>query len=333
VKKNTVVPEIFSFRYHFCNRYSKCNYLLKYSLVPYLCILNNTTMIQRKIAYVKDSPSHRGFLGEGHLASALVDGSNFKQSDPFILLMDDRLDLPGGEPVGGPHPHAGFETVTLVLQGDEKDWKTGSMELMTAGSGIIHTEEISSRTRLRILQLWLVLPPGKRWTRPEWQLLPAESVPVLENETLKLRLYSGSSHGLVSPLRNHTPFTLAEFSLNAAAEAEQELPASYNGFVYVTEGALHVGNREIKAGQTAWFDRPSAEEETYIRFRAGAQGAHFVLYAGEPQNAAITAHGPFIGDSPEDISRLYRDYRQGRMPHLNDLPASQKTIYKAESAA
>ncbi|MBL0912118.1 MAG: pirin family protein [Bacteroidia bacterium] len=290
-------------------------------------------MIQRKIDYVKDSPAHPGFLGEGHLASALIDGSNFKQSDPFILLMDDRLDLPGGEPVGGPHPHAGFETVTLVLQGDDKEWKTGSLELMTAGSGIIHTEEISVRTRLRILQLWLVLPPEKRWIRPSWQLLPSEAVPVLENKDMKLRLYSGSSYGLVSPLQNHTPFTLAEFSLNAAAEAEQELPASYNGFVYVTEGTLYIGDREIKQGQTAWFDRPATTDVTSVRFRAGEQGAHVVLYAGEPQNAAITAHGPFIGDSPEDISRLYRDYRQGKMPHLNDLPQAQKTIYKAEKAA
>lgn len=289
-------------------------------------------MIPRKIDYVKDSPAQPGFLGEGHLASALIDGRDFKQSDPFILLMDDRLDLPGGEPVGGPHPHAGFETVTLVVQGDDKEWKTGSLELMTAGSGIIHTEEISARTRLRILQLWLVLPPEKRWIQPSWQLLPADAVPVLENAHMKLRLYSGSSHGLVSPLQNHTPFTLAEFRLNAAAEAEQELPAFYNGFVYVTEGTLYIADREVKQGQMAWLDRPAATEATFVRFRAGEQGAHFVLYAGEPQNAAIIGHGPFIGDSPEDISRLYHEYRQGKMPHLNDLPVAQKTIYKAEKA-
>lgn len=286
-------------------------------------------MIQRNIKQVRTHSMHQGFLGKGHMASALIDGSNFSQSDPFVLLMDDRLDLPGGEPVGGPHPHAGFETVTLVLQGDGKEWESGSLELMTAGSGIVHTEEITSKTHLHILQLWLILPPDKRRVRPSWQLLTTGAVPVLKNEGMELRLYSGSSNGLLSPLRNHTPFILAEFRLKPGAAAEQQLPASYNGFVYITEGTLYIGGQEVKTGQTAWFDKPDAADETFVRLEAGEQGAHFVLYAGEPQNAAITAHGPFVGDSPEDISRLYRAYRQGDMPHLNDLPAAQKTVYSS----
>ena len=123
-------------------------------------------MKQRIIEKITESPFHQGFLGEGHQASAVIDGSNFSATDPFIVLMDDRLNLPGGKPVGGPHPHAGFETVTFVLQGNGKDWKTGMLELMTAGKGIIHTEEITTKTDMRILQLWLALPPEKRWATP-----------------------------------------------------------------------------------------------------------------------------------------------------------------------
>src|SRR6218665_2997859 len=110
------------------------------------------------ITKITSSPELQGFLGEGHIASAVIDGSNFAKTDPFIMLMDDRLNLPGNKPVGGPHPHAGFETVTLVLKGDGKDWITGSFEVMTAGKGIIHTEEIAAKTNMHILQLWLVLP-------------------------------------------------------------------------------------------------------------------------------------------------------------------------------
>lgn len=69
-------------------------------------------MKQRKIERITASPLHQGFLGEGHLASAIIDGSDLTVTDPFILQMDDRLDLPGGPPVGGPHPYAGFETAT-----------------------------------------------------------------------------------------------------------------------------------------------------------------------------------------------------------------------------
>src|SRR5262245_14892796 len=106
-------------------------------------------MKQRKIERITQNPFHQGFLGQGHEASAVIDGSNFTGSDPFLILMDDRLDLPGGEPVGGPHPHAGFETVTFVVESNSNEWKAGSLELMTAGKGIVHTEEITARTRVR----------------------------------------------------------------------------------------------------------------------------------------------------------------------------------------
>src|SRR5690606_23629729 len=118
-------------------------------------------MIRRDISKITQNHWHNGFLGTGHRAMAVLEGVPYKDSDPFILFMDDSLNLPGGEPVGGAHPHAGFETLSLVLEGNEKDWKTGSFELMTAGKGIIHTEEITSEQKLRMLQVWLVLPPEK----------------------------------------------------------------------------------------------------------------------------------------------------------------------------
>src|SRR5688572_32822764 len=116
-------------------------------------------MKTRNIERIVRNPLQPGFLGRGHLAASVLSGQDFAQTDPFILLMDDQLDLPGGEPVGGPHPHAGFETVTLVLEGDpaskSKTLQTGGLEWMTAGSGIIHTEEIDSSVKMRILQLCL----------------------------------------------------------------------------------------------------------------------------------------------------------------------------------
>src|SRR5947209_3812196 len=119
-------------------------------------------MIHRKIANIVMPKPSSGFLGRGHTAVPVIGGNDFEQTDPFILLMDDQLDLPGDGTVGGAHPHAGFETVTLVLDGDSnsssKSLQTGGMEWMTAGSGIVHTEEINTKVKMRILQLWLVLP-------------------------------------------------------------------------------------------------------------------------------------------------------------------------------
>lgn len=283
-------------------------------------------MIQRKIERITASPLQPGFLGEGHFASAVVDGTDFRKTDPFMLLMDDQLNLPGGPPVGGPHPHAGFETVTLVLKGNEKEWKTGSLELMTAGKGIIHTEEITTRTEVRILQLWLVLPPEKRWTEPMLQKLLPESVPVVKTSQSKIKVYSGSSNGATSPLKSDTHFTLAEFTLESKAEVVQQIPASYNGFIYVVSGNVQVGATVVKEGEAGWFDLHETDAGSEILFKAGEQGARFVLYAGAPHHVPVVHYGPFIGDNENDIRRLYQEYRAGKMPHLNDLPESRKII-------
>lgn len=286
-------------------------------------------MIQRKISRIILPQPSQGFLGKGHTAIPVIDGQHFEHTDPFILLMDDQLDLPGDQSVGGAHPHAGFETVTLVLEGDansqSKTLQTGGLEWMTAGSGIVHTEEIDTQVKMRILQLWLVLPKEKRWAQPKWQELHLQNVPIKKDGATEIRVYSGTSLGMTAPTQNETPITIVDFKLAADYKLAQELPASYNGFIYVIEGNVEAGegNTLIEKGQVAWLEKTGQEGDSVLRLKGGANGARFVLYAGAPQGAPIVSHGPFIGDTKEDIIRLYSEYRQGKMGHVRDLPESQ----------
>jgi redox-sensitive bicupin YhaK (pirin superfamily) len=286
-------------------------------------------MKQRKIEKITSNPSHPGFLGEGHTASAVIDGTDFKETDPFIILMDYRLNLPGGPPVGGAHPHAGFETVTFVLQGDGKEWKSGTLELMTAGKGIVHTEEITQKTSVRILQMWLALPPSQRWAEPFFQQILLENVPTIKNDKSEIRVYSGSSNGLTSPLKNYTPFTLVDFQVGKNSEVTQEIPASYNGFIYVVEGDVWVSGKKVEKEHAGWLDRSGEDGDSEIIFHTEDQSARFILYAAEPHHAPIVSHGPFIGDNDDDIRRLYREFRAGQMPHVNDLPKDKRLQYQA----
>src|SRR6202022_3464252 len=114
----------------------------------------------RRIARVVDVPPLApGFIGPGHFAAQVVSPEDFAANDPFILLMDDNLEI-GERPMGEAHPDAGFETVTLVLDGAIYDRDeggvihAGEVQWITAGRGIIHGEHMAAKGRVRVLQLW-----------------------------------------------------------------------------------------------------------------------------------------------------------------------------------
>jgi redox-sensitive bicupin YhaK (pirin superfamily) len=273
-----------------------------------------------------------GFLGAGHIARALIEGE-FAETDPFILLMDDMLNKKDDLPAGGAHPHAGFETVTLLLEGELGDdthgMKAGDLEMMTAGSGIIHTETITKKTRLRILQLWLTLSKEERWIAPRIQSLPGDHVSKTSVDGLDIKLYSGSLGGISSPVKNHTPVIISDISVKANVSAKLNLPASYTTFIYVLEGTVLIGEDRKPLGQNevGWLNRFDAAGESELLISASEAGARFVLYSGEPQGDTIVSHGPFIGDTTEDISRLYREFRAGKMKHISTVADAQKLIW------
>ena len=287
--------------------------------------------IRRKLVGINTPEGQPGFLGAGHTARPVI-GGRFSESDPFIFLMDDWLDKKDNEPVGGPHPHAGFETVSLVLDGEFGDeahrMKGGDFEIMTAGSGIVHTETIEKKTKLRLLQLWLALPKKDRWATPRVQELPLEHVPALNENGVAIKLYSGSFAGLTSPIQNYSPMIVADITIDAGVSTVQQIPANYNTFLYVINGNVKVGENEklLKQDQVGWLDLHGETAQSDVELVAGENGVRFVLYAGRPTGDNIVSHGPFIADSVEDIQRLYQEYRQGKMKHISTVPQSQRIL-------
>lgn len=289
------------------------------------------TLIKRKLVHVSTPRGEPGFLGAGHVARPVIDRT-FRESDPFIMLMDDMLDKRDNDPVGGPHPHAGFETVTLILEGELGNaghtMKAGDFEMMTAGRGIIHTETIDKKAKIRILQMWLNLPKKYRDALPRVQKMPVEHVPVLSANGVTIKLYSGSLAGLTSPVRNFTPLILADVTIQAGVTTTQEIATNYNTFLYVLEGSVEIGEAKnaLKKDQVGWLDLQGGEGKSELTLTAGADGVRLILYAARPTGESIVSHGPFIADSLEEITRLYRDYREGNMKHIATVPDSQKIL-------
>ena len=282
--------------------------------------------ISRTIARViTTGPPAPGFMGPGHEAVAVVSPDAFSMNDPFILLMDDRMDL-GDRVAGGAHPHAGIETVTLVIEGAVRDHDEGVLHAgdavwMTAGRGIIHNEESRTQGRTRILQLWVTLPKRDRWTAPGFQEIRLDSLPVRREGGAEVRLYSGRSGSEQSPTRNHVPVTLADITLPPGTVIDQELPATDNGFLYVLDGSAAVGDPAVvlATGQVGWLDRRSEGGPSTLRLSGGAGGARLVLYAGEPQGDPIVASGPFVADTEADLRRLFAESRAGHFVRMSEL--------------
>jgi len=286
--------------------------------------------MKRQLAKVYTPPGHPGFLGAGHIARAVVQ-LPFPESDPFIALMDDMLDKQDDVPVGGPHPHAGVEIGSLFLEGELGEpghhLKKGDFEIMMAGSGVVHTETIAEKTNLRLLQMWMSPPKKDRQALPRLQRLPAAHVPVIAEEGVNIRLYNGALKGVASPVHTYTPLILAELIMQPGTSTTQEIPANFNTFLYVINGNIKVGEKLLNQDQVGWLDLFNDDSQSELTITAGEEGARLVIYAGKPTGTEVVVHGPFVADTPEDINRLYAEYRHGKMQHILSVPEGQRIIW------
>lgn len=252
---------------------------------------------------------------------------HIRHLDPFLFLNHHGPQVYPQNNMGlpfGPHPHRGFETVTFVLDGDivhkdsaghESIIDAGGIQWMTAGSGLIHSEE-SSETfkkkggKLEILQLWLNLPARLKMTEPKYIGLQAPEIPVFmaNDGKVKIHLYSGSweqQRGAVTPLFDVTLMTLF---FQGETRMTLNVPAENNVFFYVIRGNLKTNQREVKARDLIEFN-PSGE-----RILVEAKAEAIVLFGhAKPHGEPIVSHGPFVMNSKDEILQAIHDYQTGKL--------------------
>lgn len=273
---------------------------------------------QRTLGRVRTLPAPaQGQFGPDHRVIEVIRQDEWADADPFILLMDDRI---RGHFQGGPPPHTGMETVSFLVDGrlglengGEGTLQPGDVEWTTTGKGIIHGKRTDAKLDFRLLQLWVTLPKAERWAEPDHQYIPQHDALVRRENGVEVKLYSGRSGELKSPTRNHVPVTVAALTLEPGAHVDQDAPLSHNGFFYVLEGSAEVGGKALGVGQVGWLDRPEAPTgDAVLRVANAGQGPLRVLfYSGVRQNIPLVTDGPFVGDTPDDIQRAFRDYRAG----------------------
>ena len=272
------------------------------------------------------------WVGDGFPVRSLFSyGSLGSQASPFLLLdYAGPADFkPGQRPRGvGSHPHRGFETVTVVYQGEVAHRDStgaggrigpGDVQWMTAGSGILH-EEFHSQdfTRqggtLEMVQLWVNLPAKDKMSTPRYQTLTNADIPVvaLPDGAGTLRVIAGDYAGHRGPAQTFTPIDMWDLRLEAGKPVELDLPEGRTVGVVVLRGTLLVNDEQITREATmALLDRAG----TRVRLEAN-DGASVLLLSGEPIDEPIVGQGPFVMNSSEEIEQAFSDFHSGRFGRI-----------------
>lgn len=277
---------------------------------------------------VRDVRPH--WVGDGFPVRSLFSYVEGKEFDPFLLLdyAGPHRFAPAEASRGvGEHPHRGFETVTIVYQGELEHRDSsgshgtigaGDVQWMTAASGIVHEEFHSERfTRdggtLEMVQLWVNLRAKDKLSPPGYQEILSAQIPQvsLPNGAGIVRVIAGDFRGTHGPARTFTPVNLWDLQLAAGGVAELPFTPGHTALLVVQKGAVQASDTPLQAVELALFGRDGDVAE----LRAESASRVLVL-SGEPLHEPVVGQGPFVMNSREQIVQAMEDYQAGRMGSL-----------------
>jgi len=269
------------------------------------------------------------WVGDGFPVHTVLDYDRHPELSPFLLLDHAgpadfaSADKPRGV---GWHPHRGFETVTVVFDGEVDHEDTagnggrisqGDVQWMTAGSGLLHKEMHSAEFtrrggRFHALQLWVNLPAKSKMTPPRYQTLLTADIPVVDS----VRVIAGEFGGVKGPARTFTPLNLLDARLRAGRQLRLNLRDGFSAGLYVVNGRVAVNGEAANEGELVVLDRQGDE----VNVEAASDATVFVMN-GAPINEPVAGHGPFVMNTQDQIRQAFADYQRGQ---LGKIPSSTR---------
>lgn len=282
-------------------------------------------MTTRKITKVSRGHSQH-WVGDGFPVRTMFSYHADDGISPFLLL--DYAGPAKFEPADKPrgvetHPHRGFETVTIVYNGEleHKDSAgnsgkigPGDVQWMTAARGILH-EEMHSRDFtakggiFEVAQLWVNLPATHKMDAPGYQELTEKTIPQvkLANEAGIMRVIAGDVHGIKGAAKTFTPVTVLDIRLNAGATVTLPVTDGHHVMALVMRGKVQVDDETVVPAEIAFF----SNDGDSITLTA-KEAAIVLLMAGEPIHEPVEGYGPFVMNTREEINQAVIDYHSGR---------------------
>ena len=253
--------------------------------------------------------------------------------DPFILLhhygpyaiseFNNPFDL-------GPHPHRGFEPITLLFQGEqfhrdslgnEMVVKAGDVQWTTAGHGIVHAEAptkefVKKGGTLEGIQLWLNLPAKDKLMPPNYQHLEAVQIPKIfsEDQKVQLNVIAGNQKDQTGLIKTQTTVNVFTAEAQENGMLDVDIPQNHQSLIYVLEGTVLVNDTKVlKKGENQMI--VFNQDGNSIHFKAKTTSTILIL-SGEPILEKVTQYGPYVMNTQTEILEAMRDYQQGKMGHL-----------------
>ena len=278
------------------------------------------------------SASDRHWVGDGFPVHGLFgySGSDVPQRSPFLLL--DYAAPTTFEPTThrrgvGQHPHRGFETVTIVYDGEVEHRDStgnggvigrGDVQWMTAGSGILHEEFHSADFAKRggpfeMVQLWVNLPKKDKMSEPGYQGITDAQIPavVLPDQAGTLRVIAGHYQGITGPAHTYSPMNVWDVRLKAGKSVQLPQAEDWTTQVIVLAGTVEVNGTVLREKQMATL----STEGTDVILQAQSN-AKVLLLAGEPIDEPVVGYGPFVMNSQAEIAQARTDFNNGKFGQM-----------------
>jgi quercetin 2,3-dioxygenase len=288
----------------------------------------------REIAGIhRGAPFH--WVGDGFRVSTYFPsrGELDSRVSPFLLMEYhapyDFTPTPRAQRGVGPHPHRGFETVTIGWEGYVAHHDNaghagvigpGDVQWMTAGSGILHKEyhelEFARRGgRMHGIQLWINLPRLHKMDPPRYQMLTAAQIGQIElrDGAGMMRVIAGESNGIKGPALTFTPITLLDVRLNRGGRLALSFPERHNAVLLVIAGRLTANERSAGALDLVSFANAGEDVELVAQ-----EDAHLLVLGGAPIDEPVVFHGSFVMNTEDEIMRAISDFNGGRFGRSPD---------------
>ena len=256
--------------------------------------------------------------GAGVSLKRIIGTSELNMLDPFLLLdefgSDDPEEYIAGFP---PHPHRGIETVTYMINGNFKHKDSagnegyltdGSVQWMTAGRGVVHSEmPEQNKGLMRGFQLWLNLPKEKKMMDPSYKDIGSDDIHSVRFNGGLVKVISGEYSSVIGPGRPQIEVMYLDIHMDKDSYIDIPIKDGWNAFIYVYQGQIKA-DIDVSKGKLAVL-----ETDGTFRCNAGINGSKYMLGAGQPIREPVARGGPFVMNTKEEIMQAFDDYHSGKM--------------------